>query len=563
MTTLRPVPAVAAMQPYAPRRHPAPIDLDLSGTEAGNPPLDLTGFEPASAGKYPDSSPLRAWLAASLAVAPDRVLVTAGADDALDRAFRAMVGPGREVVLTTPTFEMLPRYAQLSGASVMTVGWPGGPFPLHEVIGALSPRTALIVVVSPNNPTGAVAALEDLRTIAGAASAALLVVDLAYVEFADHDPTRQLLEIPNAVVTRTFSKAWGLPGLRVGWAAGPRDVIGWMRNAGSPYAVSAASLDLVTTAAKRGTARPAALVAGVRSRREQLTGLLATLGLGPLPSQANFVCVPASAWLHDALAGFGIAVRHFRHADADRIRITCPSTPESAWRLSHALWTIREPEALLFDLDGVLADVSRSYRRTIIATGARFGVTIAPDDIRALKARGNANDDWRVTWDLLAARGVDVPLAEVTEAFEELYQGVGERPGLRQAETLLVSADWLASLARRLPIGIVTGRPAADAHRFLDRWKVRGLMSCCITRDDGPAKPDPFAVEEAMKRLGVSRAWLVGDTPDDIRAAREAGVLPIGVVAPGDPPDAARDVMLRAGASRVLGQLDQLEDLLP
>lgn len=563
MTLLQPVPAIAAMQPYALRRHQAPIDLDLAGTEGGGPPFDLTGFVPASATRYPDASPLRELLATHLGITPDRVLVTAGADDALDRVFRVMLGPGREVILTTPTFEMLPRYAQLSGAAIAAVDWPRGPFPRQEVIDAVSARTALIVVVSPNNPTGTVASLDVLRAIATAAPAALLLVDLAYVEFADQDPTLQLLEMPNAVITRTFSKAWGLPGLRVGWAAGPANVIGWMQTAGSPYPVSAASLDFVTAAVKLGMSQPAAFVADIRSRREQLSALLSSLDLGPLPSQANFVCIRASAWLHDALAGFGIAVRHFAHADADRIRITCPSTPVSWRRLAHALRTIRAPEALLFDLDGVLADVSSSYRRTIIATGEHFGVTIMPDDILALKARGNANDDWQLTADIAAARGVKVPLADVTVAFEQLYQGVAGRPGFREAETLLVPVEWLVSLAKRLPLGIVTGRPAADAERFLDRFGIRDLFNCCITRDDGPCKPDPFVVQEAMRRLGVSRAWMVGDTPDDIRAARAAGVLPIGVVAPQDPADVAGDVLLRAGASRVLRQLDHLEELLP
>jgi phosphoglycolate phosphatase-like HAD superfamily hydrolase len=125
-----------------------------------------------------------------------------------------------------------------------------------------------------------------------------------------------------------------------------------------------------------------------------------------------------------------------------------------------------------------------------------------------------------------------------------------------------VPAAWLAALARRFPLAIVTGRPRADAERFLSRFGIRALFSAVVTRDDGPLKPDPFPVAAARDALGVRYAWMIGDTPDDMASARAAAVLPIGVLAPGDAPGAA-DALDRAGAARVLNNPQELDSCLP
>ena len=555
MTELvEPAPAIAAILPYAPTRALGPIDVDLAGTESGDGGV---------LARYPDAAPLQGRLASALGVPADQVLVTAGADDALDRIFRAMLCPGREVILTTPTFEMLPRYARLSGAKLVEVPWECGALPVDALIGAITPSTSLIVIVSPNNPTGAVADFEDLRALAEAAPTALLAVDLAYVEFADVDPTRALLRLPNAVVTRTFSKAWGLPGIRVGWVAGPAPIVGWFRKAGNPYAVAAPSLALAMAAESSATDERDERIEALRASRDRLYRCLTTLGLEPLPSQANFICVRALSWFRDALAGLGIAVRHFRHADGERVRITCPVEPALTRRVERAIRTVRAPEALLFDMDGVIADVSRSYRTAIIDTAAHFGVEVTAADVQAMKARGNANDDWQLTTDLLAARGREVLLAEVTAEFERRYQGESGRPGLRELEKSLVSNAWLAAAAARYSLGIVTGRPRRDAEHFLARFGLAEHFRCCVTMEDGPSKPNPAVVLVALRRLRVSHAWLIGDTPDDIRAARAAEVLPIGIVAHQDGIDTLRDALLVAGAARVLDNLNDLMELLP
>lgn len=550
---------------YVVPRHPAPCDLDLAGTEL--PPLDTDRLaqvlaDTDMAGGYPDSTPLASRLARRFRVAPDQVLVTAGSDDALDRAFRVAVEPGRTALLTEPTFEMLPRFARLAGGAVRGVPWPGARFPADAVIAACTATTGVVAIVTPNNPTGAVASAAELARVATAVPHALVVVDLAYVEFADDDPTATLLALPNVVVTRTFSKAWGLPGLRVGCALGPAPVIDAMRRTGTPYPASAAAITAASDALDTLEPMMQARVRSIRAARQRLTAALRAGGLDPLDSQADFVCTdsPRATWLRDALAGLGIAVRSL---PGGRVRIVAPLDETAMRRLEGAIATAMRPEAICFDLDGVLADVSRSYRDTILATAARFGATCTADDVRRRKALGNANDDWVLTHELVRASGATVTLEEVTDTFEAIYQGGDGMPGLRRTETLIPTREWLAALAARLPLAIVTGRPRADAERFLAEQQVADCFGAVICREDAPLKPDPAPVRLALDTLGVRRAWMIGDTPDDLRAARAAGVVPIAIPAPGDTGAATRHALTVGGASLVLSSLEELDACLP
>ena len=303
--SLTATPAIAAMRPYSVPRHPAPIDLKLDGNE-GPAPAGLVAALSDAIGdeqlrRYPKASGLEQALARQLGIAPERVLVTSGADDALDRACRALLCAGKSLIMPTPTFEMLPRYARIAGADVVPVPWPSGDYPLEAVLAAIDERTAAIAVVTPNNPTGSVASKEVIDRLAAAAPNAALLVDLAYVEFADEDLTAAALAHPNAIVFRTLSKAWGVAGLRVGYAAASAEIVGWLRAAGNPYAVSAPSLALAQQRIE--TADIAPYVEQVRCERDELTELLNELGARALPSQGNFVFArPSDAdWLRDGL----------------------------------------------------------------------------------------------------------------------------------------------------------------------------------------------------------------------------------------------------------------------
>lgn len=566
-----PVPHIQGTSAYRVPQSLAPIDLKLDGNEGATPPAvlfdELAQHGPAILQRYPKQTELRQQLATRLGLSAEQLLVTAGGDDALDRIARVMLAPGREMILPWPSFEMIARYARLAQGTTVKVPWAlGQGYPLEAVLKEIRPETALVAVVSPNNPSGAVITEEGLRSLSKAAPQALILVDLAYVEFADQDLSQVVLDLPNAVAVRTLSKAWGLAGLRVGYAISNETVIGWLRAAGAPYSVSGPSLALASHQLRSGEAALQVFVDQVKVERRELVAQLRSLGAEAFKSQGNFVLArfQDAAWVREALAGLGIAVRIFPNQPELKncLRITCPGNAAQFRRLSRGLSAAMAPQAIIFDLDGVLADVSKSYRRAVLDTAAHFGVSLSRSDVAAAKALGNANNDWQLTHRLLAQHGVERDFESVKEHFEMLYQGTEGQRGLRHTETLTVDPSWVAQLADSMPLAIVTGRPRKDAERFLTEFGVIDHFMVLICMEDAPSKPDPAPVERALKELGVSRAWMLGDTPDDLVAARGAGVVPLGIRAPGEQATVV-ETLLRAGAARVFESLKEFEDMLP
>mmetsp|Transcript_4192 Transcript_4192/g.8446 ORF Transcript_4192/g.8446 Transcript_4192/m.8446 type:complete len:248 (-) Transcript_4192:20-763(-) len=203
-----------------------------------------------------------------------------------------------------------------------------------------------------------------------------------------------------------------------------------------------------------------------------------------------------------------------------------------------------KPVALLLDMDGVMAEVSRSYRGAIIETCKHFldSSVVTNEIVSAKKAAGGCNNDWVLSRDLISEylpEGSPVPsLDDVTERFELLYQGDGDIPGLHTLETLIPAKGLLVELRRRCPgkMAVVTGRPRSDCDKFLKLHGIDSLFDVCVCMEDGPAKPDKFPVEKACKELNVepSLAVMVGDTPDDVRAGLAAGTRAIAVATPDD-----------------------------
>jgi histidinol-phosphate aminotransferase len=346
---IQPSPAVQR-KPYSTLPLEPHIDLFLDANEGPTPPLDLLRVleDVSRLRRYPSTDDLRALLASRLSVSTERLTVTAGGDDAIDRACRSVLAPGREIILTPPTFEMFPRYAALTGATAVNIPWASDPFPTQAVLAAITERTAAIALVTPNNPTGLTIPASDVRAIALAAPHALIILDLAYIEFADPQAQKDLealaLELPNILAIRTLSKAWGLAGLRIGYAVGDPRVINWIRAAGGPYAVSAPSAAIACRALETCEHLMRDYVANVRTERDQLFALLTDLGLDPWPSQANFVTTGARYDVHASpyasLRRQGIAAREWNNRTdlpSYACRITCPGNPAKFARLCRAL----------------------------------------------------------------------------------------------------------------------------------------------------------------------------------------------------------------------------------
>ena len=544
---MKPIPAT-----YQAPREPADDALRLHANEGAVPPPDLL----QCAGEvrlYPNVLGLQRELAAYVNRDPEEVVVTAGADGAIDRVMRAFAGPGTRVVVLDPTFEMIPIYAAGTGAEVVRIPW-GDELPL-QVLLDVGRGAAVVAIVTPDNPTGRVVATDTILEVARQLPGSIVLLDHAYVEYADADATTAVRQCENVVVTRTLSKAWGLAGLRVGYALAAPPVAARLRAVGSPYPVSGVSAAI----AQRCLAQPGYVsthIERVRWECGELSSLLAELGARPTRSQANFVFArfDDAPFVAEALRKLGVEVRRFERAGLeDALRIGCPGSEAGFAKLQSALTKTLAPDVLLFDMDGVLADVRASYRQAIVATCATFGAEVNAAEVTADKRRPESNDDFAVTRRMLADRGVDVAIEDVSREFQRRYDA-----GLWAEEALLAQPAFLERLRGRYRLGIVTGRPRGDAERFLEMMGIGDLFEVVVCREDAALKPDPAPVRLALQRLGGGSAWMFGDTVDDIAAARAAGVLPIGVAAPEEFDDATTTRLAQAGAATTVANITEV-----
>ncbi len=291
--------------------------------------------------RYPEAAGLEESFGAAWDLDAGRVLATAGADDAIDRVCRRYLTGGRELITVNPTFEMIPAFASLAGGRVRAIRTLDDPAPLARTLDLLSERTGLVAVVSPHNPSGQVAPARRLLEISDRLpDDAVLLADLAYVEFADRDPTPELLRRDNVLVVRTLSKAWGLAGLRVGFVLGPRAAVADLRAGGAPFPLSAPSIWLAEQALALGDPVTSTYVAAVRRERERLVSALRASGAEPFESQANFVLASTdrAAALYRGVRQRGIAIRRYPNLP-DLVRITLPGDEATFCHLLRVLDT--------------------------------------------------------------------------------------------------------------------------------------------------------------------------------------------------------------------------------
>jgi len=296
------------------------LRLDFNESTVGCSPrvmARLRSLDSELLARYPEREPVENEVANFLGLDQAQVLLTNGVDEAIHLLCATYLDPGDDALIVVPTFAMYAIFAQAEGARVVEVrAGDNFTFPSKDLLAQLSLRTRLIAVANPNNPTGAAAAGNVLIQIAQEAPRAAVLVDEAYFEFHGEtliDHTRQM---QNLFVTRTFSKAYGLAGLRIGILAGEARQMAMVRRVASPYNVNAAAL-AVLPEALQDQEYVGRYVAQVRSNREKLQQELGNLGLHYWPSHANFVLVrvgSAHTEFARAFRDHGILVRD-RHTD--------------------------------------------------------------------------------------------------------------------------------------------------------------------------------------------------------------------------------------------------------
>jgi len=245
--------------------------------------------------KYPEREGVERITAAHFGLQADQVLLTNGVDEAIHLVCAAFLEQDDEAIICTPTFFMYEVSARMMTAHLVRVQADASlEFPYQRFLAAITPRTKLILIASPNNPTGAVVNRDHLLAICAAAPQAVVMIDEAYYHFFGETLFADVGKVPNMLVARTFSKAYGLANLRIGLLAGNASLMQYVRKVSSPYNVNGVALDCLPVALA-DDAYVAWYAAQVNAGRARMMDGLRVLGVDFFPSHANFVLMKIGA----------------------------------------------------------------------------------------------------------------------------------------------------------------------------------------------------------------------------------------------------------------------------
>jgi len=294
------------------------LRLDMNESTTGCSPRVLARLQQMDARRlalYPPREPGEQMVAALLGKSANQVLLTNGVDEAIDLLCRAYLDPGDEVIIIVPTFAMYEIFAQVPAAKVVrvtTTAEEDFAFPSERVLQAINPRTRLIIITNPNNPTGIAVDRYTIARVAQAAPDAAVLVDEAYFEYYGQTMVDQVgLLQPNLFVARTFSKAYGMAGLRLGAIAGPSQHISVLKRICGPFNVNACALEVLRDALMDKNFVNDH-VTQVKETREWFSGQIGEMGFKTWPSQGNFILVnfgDEKDYILNQMREWGIALR--------------------------------------------------------------------------------------------------------------------------------------------------------------------------------------------------------------------------------------------------------------
>jgi histidinol-phosphate aminotransferase len=332
-------PNVRQMEGYTPGEQPAPGErvVKLNTNENPFPPSAkvmqaIREVEPETLRRYPNPTGdlFRNAAAETFGLSPDMILCGNGSDDILTIATRTFVPAGGTLAYPDPTYSLYPVLAKLEEAKTTTVDWgTEWSLPLDEL---LETKADAIYLCNPNAPSGTFVTPSQIATLASKFDG-LLLVDEAYCDFAEDNCLDLIREFANVVISRTFSKAYSLAGMRFGYAIAQAEVIHEMMKVKDSYNVDAISV-IAATAALQDQESAKKTWEYVRGERQRLTSELQAEGWSVSPSQANFVLatVPGGRGreAYQKLKQQGILVRHWdKPGLADKLRITVGRAEEN------------------------------------------------------------------------------------------------------------------------------------------------------------------------------------------------------------------------------------------
>lgn len=555
---IEPRQSIKALKAYSPplegRRKR--IRLDFNENTVGFP--EQYAQEPSTLYTcYPEYQAFLSQLSESWGIPEENLLLTNGSDEALFLSAFTFIEPAQDAALTMrPTFSLIPHYLRLVGSRLIetpyTADFQYNTSAIEQTLAAQPIKLAIFA--SPDNPTGATLSNEMLRHWCQAYPNTLFVIDEAYAEYADASALPLIQAFDNLIVTRTFSKAWGMAGLRLGAMLGSATLMDLLRRVRSPYSVNALAIQTaarllpkmssIQLEARETMARKAWVLDEVRQR-----------GYSVVPGQANFFMMGIGL---DA-AGFcrffeerGILLRNqsARPGLMGMVRVSIGAQAEMEQFLQ-VLDEVRQKRVLLFDMDDTLVDTSQSFDVTIERLVVAYtSQGLGSGELGALRAEGGFNDDWEATVELLRRRGVQKTYHEIAGEAQVLYLSLAA-----EVETWLAEPELLERLKQSSRLGVATGRCRVE---YDPVWHERfePLFEVVVCQDDDPGcakKPSPELLRKALFIMGAESGLYVGNSVDDMRAAKAAGLTAVGITHTN-----TAETLLKAGADFVIASLDEL-----
>ncbi len=514
--------------------------------------------------QYPDRKPLEKQIAQLNHLSKEQVLCTNGGDEAIMILMR-IIKEGVSFILPLPAFSQYTWGIKSWQQDALTIAAKNDlSIDVDKIKQTIvNTASAVTVLTRPNNPTGEsidISLLIELINISKQ-NDGWIFLDEAYIEFSNQASAANLLleRFDNLVILRTFSKAYGLAGVRLGYLLGSKRLIKAFRERCMPFNISLPSLRIATKALQDSyQLEMENYCQKIKNNRKILTDWFIDLEIKIFPSQANFLLLKLPEGQAKAVKSFmkknKILLRIFDEKELQNcLRITIPFELE---RLFFYLQQCFKPKLICMDMDGVLIDTRGSYDQCILATVEQLsGKLINLSALESLRRQGGFNNDWVLSKQLLDDLDFQFSLEEVTVIFQQLYLGENN-DGLVANESSLITSSLMTIInqSHSCRFAVVTGRPRLEAKSGQALINLSRLD--LISLDDvQQGKPSPEGIQRLQQKYSP-QSWMCGDNPDDMQAAVASNCLAIGIG------QNKIDSLYQAGADIVLKDINQLEKWL-
>lgn len=527
--------------------------------------------------RYPDTeyNGLRNAISTYTETKPSSIMVGNGSDELLDIVLRTILNENDEIINCPPTFGMYEILIRVNkGVAVSIPRLKNFTIDIEGIQNAITPKTKAIILCSPNNPTGNVTPIKDIKTLLE--TNILTIVDEAYFEFSTQTALSLLSRFPNLIILRTLSKWAGLAGLRLGYLVANPLMIKECIKIKSPYNVNIAAV----LAGRTILENPQSSLRSVKkiiSERERVSRLLtkdSRFIVYPSETNSLFIRINDPTYrLVPFLTKNQIFIRSYKDSGtttAIRLTIGTPTQNNIFLTYLKKFFALTKIDSIIFDMDGVLID-NNAYEQAIMRSVQRavenntVSQAICRAYINVVKSVSGFNNDWDTTFAIVTLIKKKMPLPQIAtvlrplnskqrnsviyknlkDIFQSYYLGadlfektynkkppVSMKKGLITQETCLIDKAVLDQLQKRYKLAIATSRPKMEALFAIQNAKLTVYFpqNTIVAREDVTLeKPAPEPLLTAQKRLQSVSSIYIGDTINDVLAAKKANMPSIVV----------------------------------